>query len=155
AFGPARPRRARHDGSQRVVSAGMDAIPPSVDPNRRGRVLVAEGERPLQRAVARALQAAGFDGPTAGKGGAAPDLLAASDFDAIVSDIRMPDMDGVQLLRSVREQNLEVPVILVTGSPGVDTAQQAIEFGAFRYVTKPVQLKTLEGTVRAAVRLRQ
>jgi EAL domain-containing protein (putative c-di-GMP-specific phosphodiesterase class I) len=67
----------------------------------------------------------------------------------------MPDMDGVQLLRSVREQNLEVPVILVTGSPGVDTAQQAIEFGAFRYVTKPVQLKMLEGTVRAAVRLRQ
>jgi EAL domain-containing protein (putative c-di-GMP-specific phosphodiesterase class I) len=131
----------------------MDLTAP--ESTRRARVLVAEDERALQRAVARALRQAGFDVETAENGRAAVELLAASDFDAVVSDIRMPDMDGVELLRSVRERNLEVPVILVTGSPGVETAQLAIEHGAFRYITKPIQLKQLEGTVRAAVRLRQ
>jgi EAL domain-containing protein (putative c-di-GMP-specific phosphodiesterase class I) len=138
-----------------VSATGVDLIKASVETNRRARVLVAEDEQALQRAVARSLRQAGFDVETAENGRAAVALLAASDFDAVVSDIRMPDMDGLELLRSVRERNLEVPVILVTGSPGIDTAQQAIEHGAFRYITKPVQLKQLEGTVRAAVQLRQ
>src|SRR5439155_8882035 len=74
-------------GSAGVVSAaGVDLIATSVEPNRRARVLVAEDEQALQRAVARALRQAGFDVETPANGHAAGALLAASDFDAVVSD---------------------------------------------------------------------
>ena len=59
-------------------------------------------------------------------------------FDAIVSDIAMPDMDGLALLRAIRETDLDVPMIFMTGSPALETAMEAIEYGAFRYLVKPV-----------------
>ena len=59
-------------------------------------------------------------------------------FDVIVSDIAMPDMDGLALLRAIRESDLDVPMVFMTGSPAVENAVQAIEYGAFRYLIKPV-----------------
>ena len=58
--------------------------------------------------------------------------------DVVVLDISMPEMTGIDFLKAVRAHDLDVPVILVTGNPGVDSAMQAMEYGAFRYLTKPV-----------------
>jgi EAL domain-containing protein (putative c-di-GMP-specific phosphodiesterase class I) len=140
-----------------VSSVWPDHLPRrgSQPPGHRPRVLVAEDEPALLRTMARALRETGFEVATAGDGREAVQLLAAMDFDAVLSDIRMPDMDGIQLLRAVRERDLELPVILVTASPDVHTAQQAIEYGAFRYIMKPVQLEELERTMRKAVQLRE
>src|ERR1044072_2300769 len=71
-------------------------------------------------------------------------------FDAIVSDIAMPDMDGLALLRDIRQTDLDVPMIFMTGSPALESALEAIEYGAFRYLLKPVGLEALLDIVRRA-----
>jgi EAL domain-containing protein (putative c-di-GMP-specific phosphodiesterase class I) len=65
----------------------------------------------------------------------------------------MPGIDGIQLLRQVREHDLNVPVILITGEPAVRTAVQALEYGAFHYLTKPIGTDSLEAVLEKAVRI--
>jgi EAL domain-containing protein (putative c-di-GMP-specific phosphodiesterase class I) len=67
----------------------------------------------------------------------------------------MPGMNGLHLLRAVREHDLDVPVILMTGGPAMETAVQAMEYGALRYLIKPVEPHELEDVVGRAVRLHQ
>src|SRR5687768_8931480 len=69
----------------------------------------------------------------------AADLLDGKRFDLILSDLNMPRMGGIELLRTVRKVDLDVPVILITATPGMETALSAIELGALRYLTKPVK----------------
>ncbi len=78
-------------------------------------------------------------------------LLAVRDYDAIISDIAMPGMDGIEFLRAVRQADPDVPVILSTGNPSLETAVRAVEYGAFLYLLKPVTLATLEASVDRAV----
>ena len=78
-------------------------------------------------------------------------LLAVRDYDVIISDIAMPGMDGIEFLQAVRQADPDVPVILSTGNPSLETALRAIEYGAFLYLLKPVTLATLEASVDRAV----
>ncbi len=119
----------------------------------RGKVLVVDDETSLARAYSRFLNAAGFDTELAGDGAEAAELLERMTFDVILSDIAMPEMDGIALLRVVRARDLDVPVILVTGSPSVETAARAVDFGALRYLLKPVERGELIGAIEGAVRL--
>jgi EAL domain-containing protein (putative c-di-GMP-specific phosphodiesterase class I) len=118
-----------------------------------GRVLIADDEPMLLRGLSRVLSRAGFDVVTVSDGKQAADLLTTQEFDAIVSDISMPGMNGIQLLRAARERDLDVPVLLVTGAPAVETAVEALEYGAFQYLTKPVDSKQFEQVVEKAVQL--
>jgi EAL domain-containing protein (putative c-di-GMP-specific phosphodiesterase class I) len=105
------------------------------------------------RAVGRSLRGRGYSVVTAGDGVEATRHIAESTFDVIVSDIGMPGIDGIQLLRQVREHDLNVPVILITGEPAVRTAVQALEYGAFHYLTKPIGPEALETVLEKAVRV--
>jgi len=67
----------------------------------------------------------------------------------------MPEMDGLELLRTVREHDLDVPFVIMTGGPAVDSAARAMEYGALRYLVKPVDPADLEVVVARAVRLHQ
>ena len=115
----------------------------------RGLVLLVDDEPTIVRGFARILTSAGFSVQIAHDGREAADLARGMSFDAIVSDIAMPEMNGLQLLRSVREHDLDVPVILMTGGPAVESAVQAMEYGALRYLIKPVESKQLEEVVGA------
>ncbi|MEP7050767.1 MAG: EAL domain-containing protein [Pseudomonadota bacterium] len=84
-------------------------------------------------------------------GEAALALLAMQSFDAIVSDIQMPGMNGLKLLHAVREHDLDLPVVLMTGNPDLKTAAAAVEYGAFQYLIKPVALERLRAVVERAV----
>ncbi len=119
----------------------------------KGRILVVDDEPALLRAFRRCLALRGFHVDTAPGGEAAIEQLNAHEYDVILSDIAMPRMDGIQLLREVREHDLDVPVILVTGEPAVSTAVKALEYGAFHYLTKPVENDNLEEVLDKAVRL--
>jgi EAL domain-containing protein (putative c-di-GMP-specific phosphodiesterase class I) len=114
------------------------------------RLLVADDDEGLRRIFARAFRADGFDVETAADGHAALNLLEKHKFDAILTDIAMPGMSGIELLRAVRERDADVPIVLMTGGPDLTTALQAIEHGAFRYLVKPVQLGDLKAVVRRA-----
>jgi len=100
-----------------VSSAAADLTPGQSQPGYRPRVLVAEDEPALLRAMSRALRYAGFEVLTATNGREAVEILAVSEVDAVLSDIRMPEHGWIQLLRAVREKSLELPVILITASP--------------------------------------
>jgi two-component system, NtrC family, C4-dicarboxylate transport response regulator DctD len=114
-------------------------------------VLLVEDDLTLLRASARSLTRAGYKTDAVSCGAEALQMLENDHFDVVVSDVAMPDMDGIALLAAIRERDPSLPVVLVTGTPTLATAAQALEQGALRYLTKPVPAKLLIDTVAEAV----
>src|SRR5689334_20127130 len=121
----------------------------------RGHVLLVDDEGQLLHALSRLLANAGYVVDCAPDGEAATALLASSRFDVVISDVQMPKMNGLDLLRAVRQHDLDVPVILMTGAPAVESAVEAIEHGAFRYLVKPIHAGQLEEAVARAISLHE
>ena len=96
---------------------------------------------------------AGWQIDVAHSGAEALSLLGARPYEVVLSDIDMPGMNGLQLLQAVRSRDLDLPVVLVTGNPQVESAVQALEQGALRYLLKPVAADTLTAAVAGAARL--
>jgi len=119
------------------------------------RVLVVDDDPDIRVFLIRVLQMAGHTAEGACDGQAALDLLNSKPYDIILSDIRMPALDGVALLKAIRQLDLDVPVILMTGTPAIETAIQAVEYGALKYLTKPLDPPDVIKTVNDASRLRQ
>ena len=119
----------------------------------RGECLVVDDNDEIRRAHERVLVRAGYEVEVASDGLEALEKLEDGGVDAIISDISMPKMDGIALLRTVREGDLDLPVLLLTGEPKVETAVEAIQHGALRYLIKPVAPDVLEQEVTYAVRL--
>jgi EAL domain-containing protein (putative c-di-GMP-specific phosphodiesterase class I)/CheY-like chemotaxis protein len=119
----------------------------------KGRVLLVDDEEQLVRAIERGLLRNGYDVVTAPGGREAAACLDQSAFDAVLSDITMPGMGGIELLHAVRQRDLDVPVILMTGSPTIDSATQAIQLGALDYLIKPLSLPRVQATIDRAVQM--
>lgn len=114
-------------------------------------VLLVEDDDTLRHATVQALELAGF-AVRAFAGAEAALAAIPPDFDGvIVSDIRMPRMDGLQLLEAVRARDAELPVILVTGHGDVPMAVAALKDGAFDFLTKPFAAEHLALTVTRAL----
>ena len=108
----------------------------------------------MLRTVARTLARFGHEVECAPDGMTAVRLLGGSVFDAVVSDVSMPEINRIDLLRAVRTVDLDVPVVLMTGAPNLATAARAVEFGALRYLSKPVAItRRLGDVVDQAVQL--
>ena len=120
-----------------------------------GRVLVVDDERIVARVLARVLQSAGHVVETCFDGAAALAQLGKTEFDVVLSDISMPGLDGIELLRAVRARDLDLPVVLITGAPSMNSAINAVEYGALRYLQKPVESAVLCQTIERAVSLHQ
>ena len=119
----------------------------------KGRILVVDDQADLLDVWSEILADAGWTVDTASNGAKALDVLFRKSFDTILTDIDMPGLDGLQLLRAIRARDLDVPVLLLTGHPRTETAIEAVEQGALRYLVKPVPSATLTEAVEAAVRL--
>jgi EAL domain-containing protein (putative c-di-GMP-specific phosphodiesterase class I)/CheY-like chemotaxis protein len=119
----------------------------------RPRVLLVDDDPTVRQACARMLAAHGYVVETAGDGEAATEAIGRASFDVILTDIVMPGMNGIRLLDRVRERDLDVPVILLTGAPSLETAILAIERGALRYLIKPLEPGELVRVTDDAVRL--
>jgi EAL domain-containing protein (putative c-di-GMP-specific phosphodiesterase class I) len=113
-------------------------------------VLVVDDEDAWCRVYSRLLRQAGLVVESAANGAQALDLLGTRHFQVIISDVHMPVYTGLEFLRAIRERDLDIPVILVTGQPDVASASEAVEYGAFRYLTKPVDTAQLLEVVRRA-----
>jgi EAL domain-containing protein (putative c-di-GMP-specific phosphodiesterase class I) len=116
-------------------------------------VLVVDDDDALARSVSRLLQRAGYEVTVANDGAEAVELVTRQPFDVIVSDIQMPRMSGVDLLRIVRTYDLDVPVILMTGAPAVESAIEAVALGALQYLPKPTPTDVLLKAVERASQL--
>ena len=128
-----------------------DGLPGASSDKKVAEVLIVDDEPITARGYARALTGAGYNVTIAGAGREGATLARGKRYDAIVSDIAMPDMDGLALLRDIRQTDLDVPMIFMTGSPALETALEAIEYGAFRYLLKPVPLDKMLEVVHRAV----
>src|SRR5262245_46479214 len=120
-----------------------------------GRVLLVDDNDALRRALRRMLVGEGHQVSEASNGREAIQLTKYEEFDLIVSDVRMPDMDGVELLRAIHERDADLPVLLITGDPELETAMKAVEYGALEYLTKPVDMEKLKASMLRAFELRR
>jgi CheY-like chemotaxis protein len=118
-------------------------------------LLLVDDNEALRRSLRRTLSAEGHEVVEASNGREAVQRAKEEEFDLILSDVRMPDMDGVELLRSIHERDADLPVLLITGDPELVTAMKAVEYGALEYLTKPVDLEKLKASTLRALSLRK
>jgi EAL domain-containing protein (putative c-di-GMP-specific phosphodiesterase class I)/CheY-like chemotaxis protein len=118
-----------------------------------GNVVLVEDEEMLREAYERILAPVGVTVMPFESAEAALDCISSQQVDAIVCDINLPGISGTDLLLEVRKRGLDVPVILISGSPSVQSAASAVEFGAMRYLLKPVNSDELRDAVKTAVNL--
>ena len=114
------------------------------------RILLVEDEANSRKGLTQFLQALDYDVITAANGVEALELFKKESPDLVISDIRMPEMDGVTLLENLKSESSSAKVILLTAYGSVDDAVKAMKKGAFYYLTKPVNLEELEFLVKKA-----
>jgi len=128
---------------------------PKPEGGASGRVLLVDDEPALLRGMERLLKVSGYDVETAEDGGDAVRHLREGELDVVISDISMPGTDGVDLLRYSRMVEPDLPVILMTGAPSVETAIKALDYGAYKYLLKPVDPVELREITQKAVQMAQ
>ena len=107
------------------------------------QILLIDDERAIRRALREILEFENCQVQEAESGVQALQLLEQSNFDLIFSDIKMPHMDGIELLEQIKKKNLETPVVMISGHGNVETAVGAIKLGAFDFIEKPLDLNRI------------
>jgi two-component system, NtrC family, response regulator HydG len=121
---------------------------------RRMRALIVDDVIDVAQTVANELEAAGFETEIAGSGTAALERFASEPADVVITDLRMKNVDGLDVLRGIKRNDPSVPVLVMTAFGDVDSAVEAMQSGAFHYVTKPFAMETLLSLVERACRER-
>jgi EAL domain-containing protein (putative c-di-GMP-specific phosphodiesterase class I) len=116
-------------------------------------VLVVDDDAFVCRMLERLLQKAGCEVDLACDGREALECLRRRDYDVVVSDIAMPKLDGIGLLRALRENGADVPLIIVTGAPTTSSAIEALRLGALSYLCKPEEMGAVVAEVQRAAKL--
>lgn len=104
-----------------------------------GHILIIDDEVSLRRTMARILQRAGYEVTTAANGEEGLSLVSEHSFDLVYLDIRMPDMSGLDLLKTIHTKLPDLPVILFTAQPDLNSAVEAVRSGATDYLLKPLK----------------
>ena len=120
-----------------------------------GKILVIDDEMVLRRALAVILQHAGYQVGLAANGHRGLELAAKGSFDVALVDIKLPDLDGMEVLRTLREMDEDLKVLIITGYPTSETAIQAVRLGAFDYLLKPVGTERVLISVENALAARR
>ena len=115
----------------------------SVAPALPGRVLLVDDQQELRRLLERALVKAGHDVVSAGNGREAIALARQSRFDLVISDVQMPLMTGIELLRKLRHHQPDLPVVLISGVFELAPDQSLADIGAFAILSKPFPFEEL------------
>jgi len=113
----------------------------------RIRVLVVDDEEVVRLGYWRVLSADGFRVKAASNGPEALNMMVGDPFDVVLLDMRMPGMDGMDVLRVIKERWPQSEVVVVTGYPSIETAKEAVKLGAYDYLAKPV---VPEAVIKAA-----
>lgn len=116
------------------------------------RILLAEDERSLSRAVVALLEKSNYSADAVYDGEEALAYLEAGNYDGVILDIMMPKMDGLEVLRRLREQGNPVPVLLLTAKSEVEDKVTGLDTGANDYLTKPFSTAELMARIRAMTR---
>jgi len=115
------------------------------------RILLADDDSSVRRVLQFKLEKKGFKVDTAADGKQALEILKSNPFDLLLSDIRMPKMDGIELLNEAKSVQPNIKVILITAHATVNQAVQAVKLGAFDYITKPFEDEELFVAIEKAL----
>jgi signal transduction histidine kinase len=114
-------------------------------------ILIIDDEEGVRITLKKIMEREGYQVDTAGDFANALELLNTHSYDTVVTDIILPGMSGIDLLRAIREKNQELPVIVITGEPNLETAKESIRYGAYDYIEKPVTKSNLPPVVARSV----
>jgi two-component system nitrogen regulation response regulator NtrX len=117
------------------------------------KILIIEDEEPIRRVLARILteENESYQVEVAEDGVIGLDKIKSNEYDLILCDIKMPRMDGVELLEAVKKIDSEIPIVMISGHGDMETAINTMRLGAFDYISKPPDLNRLLNTVRNAL----
>ena len=115
------------------------------------KILVIDDERSIRNTLKDILEFEKHEVALAGDGQTGLDAAQSESFDIIFSDIKMPGMDGIELLTMLKEKEVEAPVVMISGHGNIETAVECIKKGAFDFIEKPIDLNRLLITVRNAL----
>ena len=116
------------------------------------RILIAEDEKDLNRIISSRLQAEQYSVDSCFDGEEALDYLASAEYDAVVLDIMMPVMDGLTVLKKMRQKNDSTPVILLTAKDSIEDRVKGLDAGANDYLVKPFAYEELSARIRVLLR---
>jgi two-component system response regulator MprA len=116
------------------------------------RVLVVDDEPAVRRALERALRLESYDVALAADGEEALDSLATSPADAVILDVLMPRLDGIEVVKRMRQAGDRTPILMLTARDAIDDRVQGLDVGADDYLVKPFALRELQARLRALLR---
>jgi two-component system response regulator PilR (NtrC family) len=137
-----------------MSTAAQPAAQPVAD-RRPPRILVVDDERSMRELLAIVLRREGYEVMLAESGKSAVDLLEREQIDLLISDIKMPDLSGVDVLRAAKRIDQDILGIMITAFASTDTAVEAMRLGACDYLSKPFEIDLLKMKVREKIENRQ
>jgi DNA-binding NtrC family response regulator len=123
------------------------------EPAYRPQVLLMEDEMNLAKGLAMVMREEGYDVDLADTGQGAMDKFGVSEFDLLVADLRLPDMDGMEVVQHVRNKRPRTNVVIITGYPSVSSAVQAVKIGVSDYLRKPFTEDEFKTAVKSALKV--
>jgi len=115
------------------------------------KILIADDERSIRRTLKEILEFEKFTVDEAGDGLECLSKIKQSDYDVVLLDIKMPNLDGLEALERIQQINSDIPVIMISGHANIDTAVEAVKKGAFDFISKPPDLNRMLITIRNAM----
>jgi len=118
-----------------------------VKPSQEARILIVDDEEVILQLLSRILQENGYSVQVARDGNTAFDKIKMDFFNLLITDLKMPKLDGLDVLREIKKVNPYIEVIIITGYPTIESAVEAIKIGAFDFICKPFDLREINETV--------
>jgi len=106
--------------------------------NDKANILIVDDEEVVRRSHLRSLEGTDCNARAAEDGRQAIQVMEQHPFDVVLLDLRMPDLDGMEVLKTIKQRWPDSEVIVITGYPSIESAKQALRLGAFNYLTKPL-----------------
>ncbi|MBQ3127904.1 MAG: response regulator transcription factor [Clostridia bacterium] len=116
------------------------------------RILVAEDEKSLNRVITKQLKASGYSVDSCFNGEEAYDMISMTEYDAAVFDVMMPKTDGFTLLKKIRREGNELPVLFLTARDSIEDRVEGLDIGADDYLVKPFAFEELLARIRVLIR---
>ncbi len=119
------------------------------------KILIVDDEEKMRRILEIMLQQMGFQISQAGNGLEALENIKHEKIDLVITDLKMPKLDGMGLLKQLRADDNTVPVIMVTAHGAIETAVTAMQYGASDYILRPFELEAVETSIQRTLKLAQ
>jgi len=115
------------------------------------RILIVEDSESIRDVLAEACRLWGYETQFAENGEEGLEKFRSESFSLIITDIRMPVMDGLTMLKTIKKEDAKTPILVITGYPTVDSAVESLVHGADYYIVKPINMTDLETKIKKAL----